>query len=97
MEPAVGTNRKKRLLLLNLTAPSADKTKSGSLARGRKAMVSMVIIMFLIGVLILLFAGRLAEVLMARAELRGPGKAPATAARRLHEHHGRLAVEKGRT
>ncbi len=57
-------------------------------------MVSMVIIMFLIGVLILLFAGRLAEVLMARAKLRDRGRAPVMAVRRLHEDHGRPAVEK---
>jgi RsiW-degrading membrane proteinase PrsW (M82 family) len=57
-------------------------------------MVAMVIIMFLIGVLILLFAGRLAEILMARARLRGRENGPMTAKRRLHEPHGRLAVEK---
>ena len=52
-------------------------------------MVSMVIIMFLIGVLILLFAGRLAEVLMARARPRGLERTPVTAGRRSHEPHGR--------
>ena len=60
-------------------------------------MVSMVIIMCLIGVLIFLFAGRLAEVLMARARLRGLESGPMTARRRLHEPHGRCeAVEKVR-
>ncbi len=60
--------------------------------------VSMVIIMSLIGVLILLFAGRLAEVLTARSRLKA-GQRPPMAARRLAPaSHGRLlAVEKSRT
>lgn len=59
-------------------------------------MVSMVFIWFLIGVLMFLFAGRLAEVLLARARLRGRGSSPMAKRRRWHAPHGRLAVEKVR-
>jgi hypothetical protein len=52
-------------------------------------MVGMALIMFLLGVLVFLFAGRLAEILMARARLRGRESGPMTARRRLHELHGR--------
>jgi hypothetical protein len=52
-------------------------------------MVGMTLIMFLLGVLVFLFAGRLAEILMARARLRGRESGPITARRRLHELHGR--------
>jgi hypothetical protein len=91
MEPAVGTNRKNASL--NHTTLCAEKTKSGNLLTGgRRAMVSMVFIMFLIGVLIFLFAGRLAEVLLARARLRAESD-PMMKKRRWHEPHGRLAVE----
>jgi uncharacterized membrane protein len=60
-------------------------------------MVSMVIIMFLIGVLIFLFAGRLTEVLMARARLRGLERAPVTARRLARGPMAGETFEKNRT
>jgi RsiW-degrading membrane proteinase PrsW (M82 family) len=52
-------------------------------------MAAMVIMMFLLGVLIFLFAGRLAEVFMARARVRGPEKGPMTAKHRFCKPCGR--------
>ncbi len=60
-------------------------------------MVSMIIVMFLVGVLMFLFAGRLAEVLLARARQRGRQSEPMLKRRRAHEPHGRLAIQKVRT
>ncbi len=63
----------------------------------RAGTVSMVIIMFLIGVLLLLFAGRLIEVLIARARLRDPKTVPVTTGRRVPHPRAGEAAGIGRT